>query len=103
MDSIITDVKDYCFFCGRTEDCDHHFIFGSGKRPLSEEDGLKVPICNKCHTMGKIDERIHDNTMAMKMSKIIGQLAWERKTIASGISPDCARELFRKRYGKSYL
>jgi hypothetical protein len=103
MDSILTDIKDYCFFCGCPVECNHHLIFGSSNRQLAEQDGLKAPACNRCHNMGKVNERIHDNPMAEKMSKMIGQLAWEREMIASGISPDCARELFRKRYGKSYL
>ena len=103
MDSILTDSKDYCFFCGELAECEHHLIFGSSNRKLAEEDGLKVPICNQCHNMGKVNERIHDNSMAEKMSKMIGQYAWENKAIASGVSPDLARELFRKRYRKSYL
>jgi hypothetical protein len=53
--------------------------------------------------MGKVNERIHENVMAEKMSKMIGQYAWELKTVSSGVKPDWARELFRKRYGKSYL
>lgn len=103
MNSILTDQKEYCFFCGRPAECQHHLIFGSSNRQLSEEDGLKVPLCNLCHNMGAVKERIHDNVMAEKMSKIIGQYAWELKTVAAGVRPDWARELFRKRYGKSYL
>lgn len=103
MDSILTDNKEYCFFCGAPAECQHHLIFGSSNRQLSEKDGLKVPSCNRCHNMGKVNERIHDNCMAEKMSKMIGQYAWELKTVAAGVNPAWARELFRKRYGKSYL
>lgn len=103
MDSIITDIKDYCYFCGRTEDCDHHFIFGSGKRPLAEEDGIKAPICDSCHTMGKVDERIHDNPMAEKLSKMYGQAMWERQKVSEGYSLEDARNAFIRRYGKSYI
>jgi hypothetical protein len=103
MDSILTDNKDYCFFCGRPAECKHHLIFGSSNRQLADEDGLTIPACNCCHNMGNVKDRIHDNPMAEKMSKIIGQLAWENKGIASGLNPYGARELFRKRYGKSYL
>lgn len=103
MDSILTDNKEYCFFCGSPAECQHHLIFGSSNRQLAEKDGLKVPSCNRCHNMGNIKERVHENSMAEKMSKMIGQYAWELKTVSSGVRPDLARELFRKRYGKSYL
>lgn len=103
MDSILTNEKQYCFFCGRPAECEHHLIFGSSNRALSDADGLKVPACNKCHNMGKVSERVHDNPMAEKMSKMLGQLAWENKHIEVGMHPEMARELFRKRYGRSYI
>lgn len=59
------------------------------------DDGLKVPACNKCHNMGKQIERIHENIMAEKLSKMLGQAIYESKI--------GTREEFRKRYGKSYL
>ena len=31
--------------------------------------GLKVPSCNKCHNMGSIPQRVHENPMAEKLSK----------------------------------
>ena len=62
---------------------------------LAEQDGLKVPACNKCHNMGKQIERIHENIMAEKLSKMLGQAIYESKI--------GTREEFRKRYGKSYL
>lgn len=103
MDSILTGNKDYCFFSGSPADCEHHLIFGSSNRQLAEEDGLKVPISNLCHNMGDIKERIHDNPMAEKLSKMLGQMAWEKEQIIKGIPPDTVREAFRKRYKKSYL
>lgn len=54
-------------------------MFGTAGRELSEKDGLKVPVCNDCHNMGDILCRIHGNPMAERMSKIIGQLAWEKE------------------------
>lgn len=70
---------------------------------MAEQDGIKVPICEQCHTSGKVIERIHDNPMAEKLSKIAGQLAFEKRKCAEGFSEDDAREIFRKRYGRSYL
>ncbi len=93
--------KGYCFFCGTpVTNGEHHLIFGTCRR-LADEDGLKVPICDKCHTLGKILERIHDNTMAEKLSKMLGQAFYERNECAKGATLDEARERFRKRYGFS--
>lgn len=107
MKGIVTKHNEICFICGREAEAEHHLIFGTAGRELSEKDGLKVPVCNNCHNMGKILMRIHGNPMAEKMSKIIGQLAWERKHILYVTETDeldeVSREKFRKRYGRSYL
>lgn len=100
---IITKYEDYCIFCGTPCYEEHHLLFGIGVRNLAESDGIKVPICNKCHTSGKVLERIHDNPMAEKLSKMCGQIAWEKHKVAEGLSEDEARAAFRKRYGRSYL
>lgn len=71
--SIVTDYAGICFFCGKPAECEHHLLFGNGIRELAEQDGLKVPACNKCHNMGKQIERIHENIMAEKLSKMLGQ------------------------------
>ena len=92
--SIVTEDEKTCFFCGRPAECEHHLIFGSGSRKLAEEDGLKVPSCNRCHNMGTSTESIHNNIMA-ELSKMLGQAVYEAR-IGS-------RESFRARYGKSYL
>lgn len=93
--SIVTEYDGICFFCGKPAECEHHLLFGNGIRELAEQDGLKVPMCNECHNMGKQIERIHENIMAEKLSKMLGQAIYENKI--------GTREEFRKRYGKSYL
>ena len=93
--SIVTEHEKICFFCGNPAECEHHLIFGNGIRELAELDGLKVPACNKCHNMGKRTECIHENIMAEKLSKMLGQAIFENKI--------GTREEFRKRYGKSFL
>lgn len=116
MKSIATKYKEICFFCGRQAECEHHLIFGTAGRELSEKDGLKVPACNDCHNMGRADRKIHGNIMAERMSKMLGQALWEREWILKDLVIDpndgeCAKELesgmareaFRKRYGRSYL
>lgn len=103
MKGIVTEYNEYCLFCGRPAEAGHHLIYGKGNRVLSDRDGLKIPCCNNCHNMGEVMNRIHGNPMAEAMSKIIGQLVWEKKTIANGAKEEEARELFRTRYGESYL
>ncbi len=94
-DSIVTGYSSICFFCGKPAECEHHLLFGNGKRKLAEEDGLKVPACNQCHTLGTVTGRIHDNPMAEKLSKMLGQAIFETEV--------GDREDFVARYGKSYL
>ena len=103
MKSILTEYTDYCLFCGRPTTATHHLLFGRGIRPLADKDGLTIPVCDGCHNMGDKLERIHDNPMAEKMSKIIGQLAYEKRKVSEGMTEEQARESFRKRYSNSYL
>lgn len=93
--------KGYCFFCGRPSQAEHHLLFGRGIRNLAEEDGLKVDVCDRCHNIGKLLEKIHDNPMAEKLSKMLGQAFYERNECAKGATLDEAREKFRRRYGFS--
>ena len=93
--SIVTTDDYACFFCGRPADCEHHLLFGKGIRDLAEEDGLKVPVCNNCHTIGTLSGRVHDNSKAEQLSKMLGQAIFENKI--------GTREQFMKRYGRSYL
>ena len=122
MKSIVTEYNGICLFCGKPAECEHHLIFGTASRELSEKDGLKVPSCNDCHNMGEKLKRIHDNPMAERLSKIIGQMAWEKEYAlqkadefariidetkkygeVKQIIHKGGRESFRKRYGNSYL
>lgn len=93
--SIVTEHEWICAFCGREAEGEHHLIFGTAGRELSEKDGLKLPICNGCHNMGDKLRRIHDNPMAERLSKMLGQAIFEGKV--------GTRDDFRKRYGRSYL
>lgn len=103
MKSILTKYTDYCMFCGRPTTTEHHFVFGYGLRTIADKDHVKGPACDMCHNAGPVTSRIHDNPMAEKLSKMLGQMAWEKHAVAGGMSEDAAREAFRKRYGESYL
>ena len=113
--SIITEYGDISAFSGKPRECDHHVIFGRGMKPLADEDGLFIPLTNAEHNlsqMGTINQ-IHGNPAAEKLSKMVGQLAWEKEYVVSKISESTgepvseikseAREKFMKRYGISYL
>lgn len=84
----------YCSICGTPGAEVHHLVFGIANRKLSDEDSLVMELCREHH------EFMHKNA---KISKIIGQLIYERNKCAEGYSVDAARESFRLRYGKSYL
>ena len=103
MDSLFTKYTKNCMFCEKPCYTEHHFIFGRGMRNLADEDGIKGPVCDECHTIGKLTGRIHDNPMAEKLSKMMGQLAFEKRKVAEGMTEDEARAAFQKRYGRSYL
>ena len=105
---MITNYEKICFICGKPADAGvHHLIFGRGLHNLADQDNLTAPICNSCHVLGKY--RLHDNPVSEKLSKIIGQLEWEKNYIARNASlpfenmEEEAREAFRKRYDRSYL
>lgn len=94
---------ELCIFCTKQATHRHHLIFGNGLRPIAEDDSIYIPICEYHHTLApRVNERIHDNVMAEKLSKMLGQVIWEKKAVAAGMDEDEAREAFRKRYGKCY-
>lgn len=103
MKGIVTEYNDYCLFCGKPTEANHHLVYGKGNRALAEKDGIKIPCCNDCHNVGDILNRIHGNPMAEAMSKMMGQLAWEKRAVVKGMKEEEARESFRVRYGESYL
>lgn len=118
--SMVTNYENYSAFSGSPAECRHHLLYGRGIRDLAEQDGIWIPLLNREHNMshkGTINQ-IHDNPAAESLSKIAGQLAWERVYLANklaNINKDGldeqtvdewlneAREAFRKRYGKSFL
>lgn len=106
MKSIVTEYTNISAFSQNPRECDHHLIFGSGLRKLADEDGLIIPLTNREHNLGNDTEKIHGNQAAEKLSKMVGQLAYEKefykKALGAG-EEDPAREAFRKRYGISYL
>ena len=78
-----------CLICGREASDRHHLFSGTANRRLSEEDGMVVMLCRKCHRM------VHDDPNWNKATKAYGQRLWEEKY--------GTREEFIRRYGKSWL
>jgi len=93
---MITKYMEYCLLCGKPKTDIHHLISG-GLRTTADADELYIPVCRECH------QAIHANGAAMKLSKIVGQLAYEKQKVAEGSEVDDAREQFRKRYSRSWL
>lgn len=108
--SIITKYEDYSVFSGVPAECRHHLCFGRGIRDKADADGLWIPLLNREHNMsqkGTINQ-IHGNPAAEKLSKMLGQVAFEKEYYRSIVcgknnENDPAREEFRKIFGKSYL
>lgn len=93
---MITEYADYCILCDKPRTAIHHCVFGVGRRNLADEDGLTMPLCDSCH------KAIHQGKM-QTLSKIIGQLLYERNKCAEGMTTEEARVSFRRRYFESYL
>lgn len=95
-----TDVK-LCALCGKPMTETHHLIYGSSQRRLADEDGITIPLCQKCH------KAIHYNGAFGQLSKMFGQLMWEYWWLADFGDADTAvmstKKEFRERYGRSYL
>lgn len=93
---MITEYANYCILCNKPRTDIHHCVFGVGRRNLAVEDDLTMPLCESCH------RAIHQGKM-QTLSKIIGQLLYERNKCAEGMTVEEARESFRRRYFESYL
>ena len=118
--SMVTNYEQYSVFSGTPTTTRHHLCFGRGMRELAEQDGLWIPVLDREHNMsskGTINQ-IHGNPAAEALSKIAGQLAYERVYLAKKLANvnkdgldeqtvdewlEEAREAFRKRYSRSYL
>ena len=111
MKSRVTNCEQYSVFSGAPTNTHHHLLFGRGIRNLAEQDGIWIPVTDAEHNMsskGTINQ-IHGNPAAEHLSKIAGQLAFERNYLIDKYElpfdnwGEEAREAFRQRYGKSFL
>lgn len=110
MKSRVTEYEQYSVFSGIPTNTHHHLLFGRGIRNLAEQDGIWIPVTDAEHNMsskGTINQ-IHGNPAAEKLSKMAGQLGWERNYIIDKFGDfdelsQEAREAFRRRYNISFL
>jgi len=96
---MITAFNEYCIICNKPAE-QHHIFKGVKHRHLADEDGLILPLCKEHHT-GNMS--VHQKKELNVLCQIIGQLAYEKKKCAEGMSEEQARREFMLRYGKSYL
>lgn len=100
MRSIMQEKQDHtCYLCmmlhsdfSAKQTQEHHVIFGTANRRLSEKYGLKVYLCLAHHEEGK--EAVHKNATNALILKKNAQRAFEKRW------PDLD---FRKIFGKNFL
>ncbi len=73
---------------------EHHVMFGSGRRKLSEHYGLKVYLCYAHHTYDGGSEAVHRNDAIRRMLEQDAQRAFQTAY---------PLEDFRKIFGKNVL
>lgn len=101
--------EDICAMCGRYKKLErHHLIFGSYSRTPADDEHIYIDICEDCHTKAlRVIDRIHDNVAAERLSKMLGQMMYERDYIARNTMQDNilqkARASFMAKFGRNYL
>ena len=75
--SIFTSNLDKCIICGKFPVNKHEIFFGNGKRQLSIEYGLVIPLCTEEHHNQIKQKGIHFDSKLRKDWQIIGQEAFE--------------------------
>lgn len=89
------DEPETCFRCGAVgEMAHHHLIPGNPGRKLSDQYGLVVPLCPRCH------EFVHSGKPTA--SKVLNQMRRYGQMIAMQ-EQGWTEDDFRRVFGKSYL
>lgn len=112
--SKVTEYENISAFSQAPAECIHHLIPGRGLRQLADEDGLYIPLTNAEHNMspnGKLYQ-VHENPVAMKLSKMLGQAVWMMNRLAEELGnetfdadewKDQVKHEFMSRYGENFL
>lgn len=88
--SIMHDKEEGCLLCGNPYTEEHHVIFGTADRKLSEKYGLKVYLCAEHHRGNK---GVHHNAKLDLKLKQMAQLRFQEVYDLD----------FMKVFGRSYL
>lgn len=92
MKSVFQDEK-VCFVCGTTHDIEeHHIIYGTSNRKISEKYGLKVYLCRHHHTGNR---GVHFNKDLDLKLKVMAQEYYEAHY--------GNRNAFINAFGRSYI
>lgn len=94
---MITDFEELCVICNKPAVDTHHCINGTANRRIADKADLTIPLCRQCH------DDIHRNNKMLVMTKIIGQLAYEKQKVYEGMLPAEARIDFTELFGRSWL
>lgn len=100
MKSIMHDKKEgTCYLCRRLhgnyfpkQTQEHHAIFGTAGRRLSERYGLKVYLCLEHHTAGR--DAVHNNAVTAHIIQRDAQEAFEKTH---------TRKEWMEIFGRNYL
>lgn len=93
MRSIIQTDNELCFICKKAIGTETHHIFpGNPNRRHSEDDGLKIRICRRCH------DELHFGKKSGEMMDKLQRLGQEKYEATIG-----TRDEFIKRYGRNWL
>ncbi len=98
MKSILQEDNGVCFLCSLAGDDheqythEHHVIYGTSGRKLSEKYGLKLYLCPQHHEFGK--EAVHKNKGTRILLEKIAQLVFINQY---------GPELWMQIFGKNYL
>lgn len=73
----MTDDFESCYMCGGRATEMHHIMHGSDKK-ISEELGLMVPLCRRCHERvhhvgGEYDRILKVNAQRVYLQKVFGK------------------------------
>jgi len=94
----------FCEMCGSCENVVTHHLIGGSLRHLADADRLTISLCSRCHTLAtRSQDRIHGNPRAEDLSKMLGQMMFERNMCATGMSLDEAHKEFMTRYGRCFI
>lgn len=101
MKSIMQEKNGTCYLCRLLEDDDfpkltqeHHVVFGTSGRALSEKYGLKVYLCLRHHLHDGGPDAVHRNPQIRKLLCEKAQIEFEKHYPGKS---------FREIFGKNYI